>query len=114
MANLVSDQEIKNLLEKDLLELIGGADLPPQKKQELYAKMAETVQNRVIARIYDQLSEEEGQELDKLIDSGDKNQVDEFLKNKNLDITSLLTQEAIIYKAEMVNLFKATPDPDNP
>jgi hypothetical protein len=114
MANLVSDQEIKNLLEKDLLELIGGADLPPQKKQELYAKMAETVQNRVIARIYDQLSEEEGQELDKLIDSGDKNQVDEFLKNKNLDITSLLTQEAIIYKAEMVNLFKANRAPDSP
>lgn len=106
MANLVSDQEIKNVLEKDLLELIGGANLPPEKKQELYTKMAETVQNRAIARIFDQLSDEEGQELDKLIDGGDQNKVDEYLKSKNIDITSVLTQEAVIYKTEMVELFK--------
>ncbi len=106
MAKLISDEELKDLLEKDLLELIGGADLPPEKKQELYTKMAETVQNRTIARIYDQLSEEEGKEIDQLIDADDKGKVDEFLKSKNLDITSLLAQEAIIYKTEMVELFK--------
>lgn len=106
MANVVSDETIKNLLDKDLLELIGGADLPQERKQELYTKMAETVQNRAIARIFDQLSEEEGKELDKLIDSGDKNKVDEYLKSKNIDLTSVLAQEAVIYKTEMVELFK--------
>lgn len=105
-SNLIDEENLKDLLEKDLLELIGGADLPPEKKQELYTKMAQTVQNRAIARIYDRLSEEEGKELDRAIDSGDKNKVDEFLKIRNLDITSLLAQEAIIYKTEMVELFK--------
>lgn len=109
MANVFSDEEIKNVLEKDLLELIGGADLPQAKKQELYTQMAETVQNRTIARIYDKLSEEDGKALDEAIDSGDKKnalKVDEFLKSKNIDITSLLAQEAIIYKTEMMELFK--------
>ena len=106
MANVFSNEEIKNVLEKDLLELIGGADLPQEKKQELYTKMAETVQNRAIARIYDKLSGEDSKQLDSLIDTGDKNKVDEFLKSKNLDITSLLAQEAVIYKTEMVELFK--------
>lgn len=105
-TNLVDEKNLKELLEKDLLDLIGGGDLPQEKKQELYTKMAETVQNRAIARIYDQLSEDEGKELDGLIDSGDNNKVDDYLKTKNLDITSLLTQEAVILKAEMVELFR--------
>ena len=68
--------------------------------------MAETVQNRAIARIYDKLSEEEGKELDQLIDGGDKTKIDEYLKGKGIDITSVLTQEAVIYKTEMIELFK--------
>ncbi len=104
--NLLDEENLKELLEKDLLELIGGGDLPQEKKQELYTKMAETVQNRAIVRIYDQLSEDGGKELDKLIDTGDKNKVDEYLKSKNIDITSLLAQEAVILKTEMVELFR--------
>lgn len=113
-TNLVDEKNLKELLEKDLLELIGGGDLAEEKKQELYTKMAETVQNRAIARIYDQLSEEEGKELDQLIDAGDSNKVDEYLKSKNLDITSLLTQEAIILKTEMVELFRKNSDQVQP
>lgn len=108
MVDLIDEQNLKELLDKDLLELIGGANLPPEKKQELYTKMAETVQNRAIARIYDKLSEAEGKQLDQLIDQDEKNKIDEFLKTKGIDITSLLVQEAIIYKSEMLELFKQT------
>lgn len=105
-ANLISDQELKDLLDKDLLELIGAQDLPQEKKTALYEQMAETVQNRTIARVYDALSEEEGKELDALIDAGDPQKVDEYLKSKGLDISAMIVAEAMVYKTEMIELFK--------
>jgi len=105
-TNLVSDQELKDLLEKDILELVGAQNLPQEKKEELYKTMADTVQNRTIARVYDSLSETERKELDVLIDEGDHQKIDGYLKGKNIDVTRLLIEEATIYKAEMMELFK--------
>jgi len=112
-TDLISDQELKDLLDKDLLELIGAQDLSQEKKTALYEQMAETVQNRTIARVYDTLSEEEGKELDALIDAGDPQKVDEYLKSKNMDITALMVQEALIYKTEMTELFKGAKKGEN-
>lgn len=107
MANiLLSEQEIQKLLDQDVLELIGGSDLPQEKKQELYLKMAETVQNRAIVRVYRELSEEEGKELDQLIDNGDTAKVQEYLRAKNLDLPAILAQEAVACKVEIYELFK--------
>jgi len=105
-ANLFTDEEIQNILDKDLLELMGAKDMPEEKKQELYRKMAETVQDRVIARIDDKLSEQEREEWLKLIDENDKNKMEEFLKSKDIDVAKMLVEEAIIYKTEMMSLFK--------
>lgn len=104
--NLFTDEEFKEILDKDLLELMGAKEMPPEKKQELYTKMAQTVQNRVIARIDDQLSEEERQEWIKLIDINDKTKMEEFLKSKDINVAKWLVEEAIIYKTEMMALFK--------
>lgn len=104
--SLISDQELKDLLEKDILELIGAQNLPQEKKEELYKTMADTVQNRTIARIYDELSEADTKELDALLDQNAQEKVAEFLKGKNIDLTGLLMQEAMIYKSEMMALFK--------
>lgn len=106
MANIIDDKNLQDLLDRDTLELIGGENLPEEKKQELYQKMAGTVQNRVIARIYDHLSEEEGKEFDQVIDQNDNKKIDEFLKGKNIDVISLLAQEAIVYKTEILALFE--------
>ena len=103
---LFTDQEIKDILDKDLLELMGGQDMPQEKKQELYQKMAETVQNRVIARIDDKLSDQEKQEWIGIVDQDDKAKMEEFLRSKNIDIAKMLTEEAIIYKPEIMSLYK--------
>ncbi|MCL5407291.1 MAG: DUF5663 domain-containing protein [Patescibacteria group bacterium] len=105
-SNLFTDEEIQNILDQDLLELMGAKDMPEEKKQELYQKMAETVQDRVIARIDDQLSETQREEWLKVIDENDKNKMETFLKSKNIDIAKMLVEEAIIYKTEMMSLFK--------
>jgi len=106
MANLIDEQKLPELLDKDTLELIGGQDLPPEKKQELYLKIAQTIHNRAISRIYKQLSESEGQELDKLLETDDSVKVQDYLRSKGLDLPAILTQEALAYKLEIYELFK--------
>ncbi len=112
-TDLISDQELRDLLEKDILELIGAQNLPQEKKEELYKTMADTVQNRTIARLHDQLSEEDSKEFDRLIDEGDNQKVTQFLESKGIDITSLLVEEATIFKTEMVELFKQAKKGEN-
>ncbi len=108
MANLFNNKNLTELLDKDILEIIGGKNLPPEKKQELYTKMAQTVQDRVVARIDDQLDDQSRQEFIKLIDEGDKVKVEEYLRSKNIDVAKLLVSEAIVYKMEIMNLYKQT------
>lgn len=106
MSNLFTDQEIKDILDKDLLELMGAKDMPEDKKAELYEKMAKTVQDRAVARIDDQLDEQGRAEFIKLIDEGDKVKVEEYLRSKNIDVAKLLIEEAIIYKTQMMSMLK--------
>lgn len=104
--NLFSEQEIQDILDKDLLELMGAQNMPPEQKQALYKKMAVTVQDRIILRVDDKLDEAGRKEWIQLLDQGDKAKMEEFLKTKNIDIAKILIEEAIIYKTEMMALFK--------
>jgi hypothetical protein len=106
MPNLMSDQELNDLFDKDILDLIGGGDLTPEKKQELYLVIADTVQNRAITQIYASLSEEEKAQLDHLLGTADSLEVQAYLQTKDLDLPAVLTQEAIAYKLEVYELFK--------
>ena len=72
----------------------------------LYQKMAEIVQNRVMVKIDDQLNEQDKTEWQKVAEEGNKEKMDSFLKQKNIDVAKMLIEEAIIYKTEMMNLMK--------
>jgi len=109
-SKLFSDQEIQDIIDKDLLELMGAQNMPQKQKAELYLKMADTIQNRVIARIDDALSDLERQEWLKLLDEGDNAKMEQFLKNKNLDPAKLLVEEALIYKTEIMALYKKSKE----
>jgi len=101
---MANDYSYEDILNKDILELMGAGDLSDEKKQELYTKMLETIQNRTIARIFDQLSPEDGEKLKQLIDSNNKTEIESFLKSKGVDIAKMMLEEAIIYKSELISL----------
>ena len=101
---MAEDYTYEDILNKDILELMGVGNLPEEKKRELYTKMLETIQNRTIARIFDQLSPEDGEKLKQLLDSDNKTEIESFLKSKGVDIAKMMLEEAIIYKAELVGL----------
>jgi hypothetical protein len=66
--------------------------------------MYETVQNRAILRIDDQLSDEDAKEWKEIVDSGDRTKNEEFLKKKGIDLNQIFALEALIYKIQMVDL----------
>jgi len=101
---MANDYSYDDILNKDILELMGAGDLPEEKKQEIYTKMLATIQNRTIARIFDQLSPEDGEKLKQLLDSNNKTEIESFLKSKGVDIAKMMLEEAIIYKSELVGL----------
>lgn len=104
-ANLINEQDLKELLDKDIFELIGGENLPQEKKQELYQKMAETIENRVIARIDDRLNDQEREEWAKIIDMGERAKMEDFLRSKDIDVSKMMVEEAMVYKMEIKGLY---------
>lgn len=96
--------DYEEVMRKDILEILGASNLPQKEKEKLYLKMLKTVQNRVIARITDSLKDQEIEELKKLLDEANQEKITQFLKNKKIDWSKMMLQEAMIYKTELAGL----------
>lgn len=103
---LFSDEELKEVFEKDILEVLGAKNMPDEEKQKLYQKMTETVQDKVLLRIDSELDEPSREEWIKISSEGDKDKMEEFLRSKNIDVAKMMVEEALIYKLELVTLKK--------
>ena len=97
-----TDKNFRDILEKDILVLLGGEKLEQAQKDELYKKMLKTIQNRVIVRVDNSLSDEEKQDWADAVKSGDNQKITEFYERKGIDIEQMMAEEAIKYKAELV------------
>lgn len=96
---------VQEILEGDILDLIGAKDLSDEKKNDMYVKMGHTIENRVIARIADSLSDED---MERFIDLSTSKPADavEILKANEIDVPKYITEESLIYKTELVSLFQ--------
>ncbi|MCL5795633.1 MAG: DUF5663 domain-containing protein [Patescibacteria group bacterium] len=102
----MADLNYEEILDKNILDILGAKNMSEEQKRNIFTKALETIQNRVIMRISDKLSEPEVDEWKKILDSGDKKQAEMFLKNKGLDLPKLLAEEALIYKTELAELMR--------
>lgn len=103
---LFTDDELKKILDEDMLELMGAKNMPDEQKATLYEKMATDVQDRVMMRIYDSLTDEERDAFAAIIDTGDQAKTNEYLLGKNINVPQLMVQEAMFYKLDMMALLK--------
>lgn len=94
------------LISKDILELMGAQNMPDEQKRNLYTKMLETIQNRVINRIINDLPEQDRGQWQQIAEAGDQAKMNEFLTSRTIDLGKLMLQETMLYKAEMVELTK--------
>ncbi len=96
------DEQLVALLQQDVFTALGLDDLDDTERHELLATMLATVKDRVLARVLDALSVSERAELTQLINRGPAEVVSEWLAEHVPNLDALMTEEALIYKAEMV------------
>lgn len=101
-----NDISYEDIIEKDILGLLGANNMPEEQKRNLYTKMMDTVMNRAMIRVHDALSEKDREEWKKLLDEGDKPKMDKFLHDHGVDLPKILVEEALILKTELVDLAK--------
>lgn len=93
---------LKKEAEKDLFEVIGAKDIPDQEKGAILAKMVEVVTGRAIARLGEELSEEDRQKLEELISSDNTEVVDNFIAEKAPYFDSYFEDEAKKLRQELI------------
>lgn len=103
MTNNINYEEI---IEQDILEILGAKNMSQEQKRNLYTKMLETIQRRTMIRIHDQLSEADREEWKKILDSGDGKKAGKYLLDHGIEVPKLLAEEALILKTELADLAK--------
>jgi hypothetical protein len=96
-----------DFIDKDILELLNLQNAPEEKKAEIIKDMLATIQNRVLARLLDNLDEAEINALEVLIDNQQEKDVEDFLLKKDFDVKKVAAEESLNYKVEIINLIKA-------
>jgi hypothetical protein len=97
-------EDYQKIIEGDILDLLGLGDAKQEKKDQLYKKMLSTIQNRVVARVLDELEGEDVEKFKDLIEKGEEDDIKQFIEDKNMNINELMAQESLIYKTEIVSL----------
>ncbi len=67
---------------EDLLKKLGIENLDEASQEQLLTNIATTVNNRILVKISERLSDEDLEELDKLIDKDDETAVEWYIKSK--------------------------------
>ena len=102
----MKDLTYKQLVESDIFDLIGAPkSISKEEKSALILKMYQTIENRVIAKIMDKLSDREIKEFDQKMQIGQK-EAFEYLKSKDINFNKLVLEESIILKTELADLAK--------
>jgi hypothetical protein len=100
-TNTGGSLNLQDIIEKDILEISGGANLPQEEKEKLYDKIMATIRFRTLARIDEYLLPEQRKEWKELIDKEDFKAVDEFIASKGIKPDEIMVDEAIKYKIEI-------------
>ena len=97
----------QELVDKNIFELLGLKDASEDKKKEIMDNMMQTVQNRVLSRILDSLSDEDLKEFDKLTAENKTEEINKFLNAKGVNLAQISAEEALNYKTEIINQMAA-------
>jgi len=110
-ANLGGDNSsYGDIITKDIFELLGVENMPEQQKRNLYTKMLETIQNRVIIKITKELPQEALAEWEHVAKSNNQAEMAQFFDAHSINVDEMLLKETLMYKMEIVELTKPIRD----
>lgn len=91
------------ILDQDIITLLGLDNLPEEQKTNLINKMGEVILNRISLKIMDNLSLDEQERLKTLINKDkDEEKVNDFLKSRIENLEEIRMTEILRFKAEIV------------
>jgi len=94
-------EEMEKVLEANIFDLMGvSSELTQDQKDDLLRVFQDTIQNRVVVRILDQLPDTEAEEFGKLLD-GDPEKAEQFLVDKGINKEQIAIVEIVLYKLEL-------------
>ena len=90
------------ILEKDIISLLGLENLPEEEKTVLIAKMTEVVTSRITLRLLDILEETDKQKFNVLLrKNASPEEVNKFLSGKIKNLDAIQTAEILKFKQEI-------------
>lgn len=106
--------DMQNLIQSNIIDVLGLRDLPVDQRDKLLAKMGEMVQDRVMDTVLARLNETQKKELDSILEQNAAGAVDAFLSTNVPDLEALVATEAARLKIEMVDDLAAMKKVVNP
>jgi hypothetical protein len=97
---------VEELLQKDLFELLGVENADESKKKELLETMMRAVDARVLNRVAELLTSKEVEKFNELAETGDPQELADFLVEQEIDLPQIVSEEATKYRIEAVQLIK--------
>lgn len=93
-----------NQIQKTLLDELGLADLPQDKKEQLVIKMTEVILKRIFLETMERLDDDGKDQYEKLVQgNATPDQMEEFLKSKIGDYDEVIQKIVDDFKKEMVS-----------
>ncbi len=104
MADQAVQTPIQHLLKTDIFEILGMAGIASKQRQDITTDMLVTIQNRIVARLQDALSDQDQDALIAALSEGRAAEGRELLSGNNLpSLETMAVEEALIYKHQFIN-----------
>lgn len=107
--DILSNVEIEKYLKADLFEELKMEALSPEERVAFLERIGEIVQQRVMLRLMQELSEDQKNRLESLLSQqpGDNASLGQFLKSEVPNIQQMVDEETAGYKKELIDKFNA-------
>lgn len=104
MNNQAVQIPVQDLLKADIFELLGMAGISSKQRQDISTDMIIAIQNRIVARLQDALSDFDQSDLIAALSEKRHTDAQKILSTNNLpSLETMAIEEALIFKHQLVN-----------
>ena len=98
---------LQEIIDKDIFSILGLENLDEEKKKELFEKASETIQNRILVRLADLLSEEDVKKVVEFAEQDNTDGFEQLVASNDIDLEQIAAEETLSYKTEMASITEA-------
>ncbi|MFA6963596.1 MAG: hypothetical protein WC227_02680 [Patescibacteria group bacterium] len=102
MVNIAEDQQVKDIIEKDIFVLLKAENLSDEQKAILMAKLTDEANLRILIHVDEMLADSAKTEFKRIVSEGDSEMLSAFFVANNIDIAMIFADIALQLKAEVV------------